>query len=1102
MAVFTSLLLLLISATAQYVACERIYIVSSTASNCPQDLNSTIDQCLTIQQYASGLTHATRVIRDDILSLEMEPGNHRLESPISLSGISNNSFKLESINDAATISCSREIVNGFYVQGRMGVGRFHTVRITGVNFIGCDQNVVYDTNELLVEDVNFKFSRQSALALTNVLNATIIRSSISNLMCFQPTGFCSVLALSVTRSALNLNDCSIINGPSNSQGGGILSDDSDLIIKNSFFRDISGNTGGALRITNSRNRTLEIINSTFYGNTARVQGGAIYISGSDVAIKGCTFTNNTANGYMGGGIFATGPNISLSIMDSEFNRNTAVRSGGAVFIADGITSMPHIADRLYPYTRNLLTITGSNFRNNKAQTGDGGAVAVGGRRNSFSLTHSNFFNNSAFGTDGIGRGGAMVISSRNSSTLIDQCLFTGNQARTEGGAIYVSQDFSVLFVSMSSFVDNAAEQGSGGAIGNIFSVQNTNITIEKSIFNGNNASFCGALDLVEATIKSSTFTNNRANLIPRSRISWRTLGGGAICVRKNSTLISNSTFCHNIATNSSGGVLNTFTGVRIENSSFEGNRANRSGGVILHHWGNLTITSSNFMNNQATRNGGVVFGGSILIENATFINNAAEVGGTLVITRATITSSNFMNNQATRNGGVVRGTSVLIENADFINNAAEVGGTLFIGHAMIKNTNFVNNQAMTNGGAVYFGQCSSCDFDPSYIFSSNFTNNRARIGGGLVFTRRNIILVDNIFSDNSASSCGVLEGSEYNLTISSNFFVHNRATWINNRERDGSGGVMCLRSGTLSIEGSQFIRNTAEENGGVMEIDGSVVRMEGTLFDHNTANSNGGVSFTSSLHRPVNFEVIETDFSNNQAVTGDGGVFYLHSEESSIHLIRGNLSHNSAGHYGGLISIEDGSLTLNATTILNNTAEMGDIVSSCDSNITISNGDVDNVLIMSERGPKSDCFFYDFGELSTVEPSATVPLVYSTTPANSIVPSKVSSFTMSEVAISSFDHSVLVSTESLANSPVYTFNLLTTTSTTAATKSPVSVTPTISVSSTILPRETPTTSFESTTPPLNTSVVATINSGMRVHTNVKLILVTLYMFILTFHHVL
>ncbi len=142
-----------------------------------------------------------------------------------------------------------------------------------------------------------------------------------------------------------------------------------------------------------------------------------------------------------------------------------------------------------------------------------------------------------------------MVSGTNSSTFIEQTDFMNNEADFEGGAVDLNSDGSMISVRMCTFIDNTAHSGSGGAISHSLG-ENTNVLINESLFSGNRASFCGALDIIRATVMSSTFSHNRATTGPRSSNTWKTRGGGAICVRDSSMLLLNSTFSHNIAEDS------------------------------------------------------------------------------------------------------------------------------------------------------------------------------------------------------------------------------------------------------------------------------------------------------------------------------------------------------------------------------------------------------------------------------------------------------------------------------------------------------------------------------------------------------------------------
>lgn len=166
-------------------------------------------------------------------------------------------------------------------------------------------------------------------------------------------------------------------------------------------------------------------------------GGAIYISNSSPRIRNCEFRDNTATG---GAIQHTGVGGALfvdyggapSIEECTFLSNSVVAgtvgktgNGGAIALLDG-----------------AATIMDSTFRNNMAirvagHGGHGGAIAT--RISELTLDGCRFIDNLADFTSG-SNGGALTCHSEPSTSewnnsTITNCLFVGNRATYEGGAI-------------------------------------------------------------------------------------------------------------------------------------------------------------------------------------------------------------------------------------------------------------------------------------------------------------------------------------------------------------------------------------------------------------------------------------------------------------------------------------------------------------------------------------------------------------------------------------------------------------------------------------------------------------------------------------------
>jgi len=197
----------------------------------------------------------------------------------------------------------------------------------------------------------------------------------------------------------------------------------------------AGGFGGGALQTGSTGDVATFTNCVLTNNTATV-GGAVLMSGGNLAISGSTFVSNTATSGAGGAVdfVASSAPGNLTINNSTFSGNAATAGtgttarGGAVSVSGSLAS---------------LAITGSSFDANVAGSvvggqGQGGALATSGET-SGSITLSGFTNNAA----------------RNGNPTLVPPVNLDN--RGIGGAIY--NDSGALTVSDSRFADNAATEG-------------------------------------------------------------------------------------------------------------------------------------------------------------------------------------------------------------------------------------------------------------------------------------------------------------------------------------------------------------------------------------------------------------------------------------------------------------------------------------------------------------------------------------------------------------------------------------------------------------------------------------------------------------------
>jgi CSLREA domain-containing protein len=202
-----------------------------------------------------------------------------------------------------------------------------------------------------------------------------------------------------------------------------------------------------------------------------------------------------------------------------------------------------------------------------------------------------------------------------------------------------------------------------------------------------------------------------------------------------------------------GAILNNGTLI-VRGCTFFGNQAtggangaNGKGGAIFNN-GALTVIDGTFSSNTAT--GGAGTGGSMggLGLGGAIYNNA----GTM-----TVTESTFSGNQATAGSGTPAG----LGNGGAITNNATL---------TVTDSTFSANQATATGGAIANNATLS-------VTNSTFSANQASTNGGAIISDGTVTVVNGTFSGNLANMAG-------------------------------SGGALCLDSGTVTLKGSILAGST------------------------------------------------------------------------------------------------------------------------------------------------------------------------------------------------------------------------------------------------------------------------------------------------------
>lgn len=220
-----------------------------------------------------------------------------------------------------------------------------------------------------------------------------------------------------------------------SSGTGIILDQVGI------YGSVGSGGQGALYISgNATSVTIQNVSLPCNRVASSSYGGALKITGSTVAIKNCSYSNNILSAIKGSAILIEGNTANVTIDNTLFENNEGA-SGGAIAITNG-----------------NVTINGSCFNSNKSvSTSDnlgGGAVIIqastNGTTTNVNFNNCSFSNNSASGTSQ--DGGAVKITNLNSPTcnvVFNTCSFTSNSSTGTGCDLNFDQanspTFSVTF---------------------------------------------------------------------------------------------------------------------------------------------------------------------------------------------------------------------------------------------------------------------------------------------------------------------------------------------------------------------------------------------------------------------------------------------------------------------------------------------------------------------------------------------------------------------------------------------------------------------------------------------------------------------------------
>eukprot|EP00210_Caulerpa_lentillifera_P004303 g4106.t1 len=472
---------------------------------------------------------------------------------------------------------------------------------------------------------------------------------------------------------------------------------------------ITGCTNASAVIVDGRNQSADAEISASFVDVGFIQNGKMdsNVAGAGVRIDSClgnncvrpkvivtscTFEDNAAT--VGGAIYGT--NCEVRISDSTFTNNSALLSGGAVFLNE---RSPRLEIQSCAFSNNRVTIISANEPSDVFR----GALSASNTT--------------------IGGGGALFLGTP-LEFLVRDALFNENSAGSGGGAIRLKYEDSddLLDLSVNASIEWSIFRRNSVARSGVADIGGEATTLEIHNMGGALFILTHASIALKLSIVSSTFEDNSA------------YGGGAAYIHTASEIfqfIRNCCFIGNEADGIGGAIVVRVSFIVINGTSFIRNKARLGGGVHIsrdchviagtdNYTDNLTVFEYNtaldgaglqamlrvsvilegvvFRHNLAIRYAGALRAYStllpIVVRGVLFENNTALIGGAisshsgmeLVLDKYNGVPTRLINNSAILGGGLFRHRGILIHE-----------------HLLIRNTVFRNNKAFNPRDSKFEG---------------------------------------------------------------------------------------------------------------------------------------------------------------------------------------------------------------------------------------------------------------------------------------------------------------------------------------------------------------------------------------------------------------
>ena len=729
---------------------------------------------------------------------------------------------------------------------------------------------------------------------------------------------------------VTLTNATLINGKAD-KGGAIYNDGSLTLSDVKLSDNAADSYGGAvfnnghLVVSDSVFDSNDIVNR---GSASVDYGGAAIYNWYDgvLTVSGSNFTNNIKNYKNGDRLVGAIATIGDATISDSYFVNNAGRWGGAISTAGYLLAGDDV---------NTLTVSGSTFKENGGLYGAG--IFVAG--SDFTVSDCVFDKNSAFGKGDMSpnnnNGAAIVVTDtgKDITGIITGSNFTNNKAHFSG-AVDICE--GKITIKNSIFVNNSAEY-CAGAIAVDSQINKPAVEIINSKFDSNSAEYGGAIyNYYNLTVVDSTFTNNSKDTIYNFRVANLDLGiktftdlQNAIgLVRGTLTLDSDIAMTDDEAANFKDGVVIN-KNIVIDGKGHTIDAKNLGRIFNIGEGFTVTLTNATLINGKSDKGGAIYNDGSLTLSDVKLSDNAADSYGGAVFNNGhlVVSDSVFDSNDIVNRGSAsvdYGGAAIYnwydgvltVSGSNFTNNIKNykngdrlVGAIATIGDATISDSYFVNNAGRWGGALAATGGVSGSAINTISVDGTKFVNNTALYGGAMFVWASNYTISNSVFDNNSAFGKGDMSPNDNNggalIVTQDNIPVSGKivnSNFTNNKAQ--YGGAAWINEGTVDIDGSNFINNTATTTAGAIGFDSQYTKIIATVDSSKFVNNTAG-SYAGAIYNLGDLTVSGSEFDNNKAQFGD--IIYNNKiyNKEGILSINGNKYSNYTENKAPIINIGD-----------------------------------------------------------------------------------------------------------------------------------------------------------------------------------------------------